>query len=298
MRIFLRFLENIIYGYYNRVYKKRGKISASIFSVFQLFSEGKLYTFHRRRLYDSIVNTLDLNSKIDSKVYSIATKSYVKLFDLNSAEVKRTIEYFYKQKIYNSHIPINESFPNKLITIEDFLNTDDYNYGSFDIETSLNSEVIRKICFTESIWQIAKKYLNSNNVKIYSVNTMLTKQSKKKNYVVSMHKDYDSAGSLVFFVYWTDVSKINGATKILTGDHLFLPDKRGTGYIGEPLVDYLEGKGGSVFALDAWASHAGNPNITSPRLVSWIRFSSMPAKGYYLDNNYLFKNKLEEVNRV
>ena len=257
-----------------------------------------MYTFHRRKLHDSLINKLDLNSEIDSKVHSLTNRSYAKLFDLGQTDVKSTVEYFYKQKIYNSHVPINDNFPNRLITIEEFLNNDEYNYGSFDIQTSLNSDVVKKICFTKSIWKIAKKYLNSNEVKIYSINTMLTKQSKKKNYVVNMHKDYDCAGSLVFFVYWTEVSKTNGATRILPGDHLFLPDKRVMGYIGDPLVDYLEGKGGSVFALDAWALHAGNPNITSPRLVTWIRFSSMLAKSYYQDNNYLYKKNLDEVNHV
>ena len=61
---------------------------------------------------------------------------------------------------------------------------------------------------------------------------------------------------------------------------------------------HLEGKGGSVFALDTWALHAGNPNITSPRLVTWIRFSSMPAQTYYLNRNYLFKKNLDEINDV
>ena len=35
-------------------------------------------------------------------------------------------------------------------------------FASFDIETSLNSDAVKKICSTEQIWQIAKKYLNSN----------------------------------------------------------------------------------------------------------------------------------------
>ena len=94
---------------------------------------------------------------------------------------------------------------------------------------------------------------------------------------------------LTIFVYWTDVSKVNGATRVLPGSHLLLHDRRLAGYVSEPLTKHLEGKGGSVFALDTWALHAGNPNITSPRLVTWIRFSSMPAQTYYLNRNYLFK---------
>ena len=59
----------------------------------------------------------------------------------------------------------------------------------------------------EQIWKIAKKYLNTEEVNIFSINTMLTKNSKIKNYVVNMHADFDSANMVAFFVYWTDVSK-------------------------------------------------------------------------------------------
>ena len=41
-----------------------------------------------------------------------------------------------------------------------------------------------------------------------------------------------------------------------------------------------------------------NSKITSPRLVTWIRFSSMPAQTYYLNRNYLFKRNLDEINNV
>ena len=148
------------------------------------------------------------------------------------------------------------------------------------------------------LWSVVKKYLNSAEVSIYTLNTMLTKQSEKKiDYVINMHKDHDCASSLTVFIYWTDVSKVNGATKILSGDHLFEHDRKVRGYVGEASVEYLEGKSGSVFAVDTWAMHAGNSKIISPRLVTWIRFSSMPAKTYYLDKNYLYKNDLREVNK-
>ena len=176
------------------------------------------------------------------------------------------------------------------------MNNKKYHYGSFDIKTTLNSSVVKKICSSNLIWNIAKKYLNSEKIKIYTINTMLTKQSERKNYVVNMHKDFDCASSVTFFIYWTDVSKFNGSTKIFPGNHLFENDKKVRGYIGDPLVQYLEGKSGSIFAIDTWALHAGNLNITSPRLVTWVRFSSMPSKTYYRDNNYLFKKELNEIN--
>ena len=69
-------------------------------------------------------------------------------------------------------------------------------------------------------------------------------------------------------------------------------------YISEPLIEYMGGKAGSVFAWDPWALHAGNPNIFSPRLVTQIRFSSMPASTYYLDHSYLYKDKFNEINQA
>ena len=145
-------------------------------------------------------------------------------------------------------------------------------------------------------YKVKSKYI-SNKVRIYSVNTMLSKKSKQEYYVNNLHVDFDSANMLTFFVYWTDVSKNNGATRILPGNHLFEHDKKVQTHISESIVQYLEGTSGSVFAVDTWALHAGNPIIESPRLVTWIRFSSMPAKAYFLDNNYLFENNLNELNQ-
>ena len=296
IRIFIKILETIIYWYYTQFDRKNiQNTNNKFFCLLQLFSNGKLHSIHRRKKHEILIKNLNLNLEIDRKVYELTNKSYLKLFEISQLEVKSAIEYFYNQKIYNSHIPLNNC-TNKLINIEEFLKTENCNLGSFDIATSLNSNVIKKICSMELIWKIAKKYLNSNRVKIYSINTMLTKKSKEKHDVFDLHRDFDCASSLVFFIYWTDTSKINGATKVLPGSHLFLHDKRLKNYVNESLVKYLDDKGGSVFAFDTWALHAGNSDITSPRLVTWIRFCSMPAASYYLDNNYLFKENLSKIN--
>ena len=141
-------------------------------------------------------------------------------------EVKNSVEYFYKQKIYTSHVPKDPTYQNKLISVDEFLNKEDptYNIASFDINTSLNSDVVKKICSMEKIWKIARKYLNTEEINIFSINTMLTKNSKIKNYVENMHVDFDSANMVSFFIYWTDVSKKDGATRILPGSHLYLHD--------------------------------------------------------------------------
>ncbi len=297
IKFFLDILELTLFWRYKITFKKKQKINSKFFSFIQLFCNSKISALYRRRKHEILTEILDLNSEIDSKIYELTNKSYVKLFDVNPLEVKSAVEYFYNQKIYTSQQQFNDDFPNKIISVEEFLKTKEYNYGSFDIQTSLNSSVVKKICSTELIWNIAKKYLHSNKLKIYQINTMLSKQSKIENYVTNLHYDFDCASNVTFVIYWTDVSKLNGATRILPGSHLFLHDIKLASYVSESLLKYLEGKAGEIYALDTWALHAGNPNITSPRLVTWIRFSSMPAKSYYIDRGYLFKDNLNEVNQ-
>ena len=74
-------------------------------------------------------------------------------------EVKNSVEYFYKQKVYTSHVPNDPTYPNKLISVDEFLNTEDstYNYSSFDINTSLNSDVVKKICSMEQRMKSTEK---------------------------------------------------------------------------------------------------------------------------------------------
>ena len=127
---------------------------------------------------------------------------------------------------------------------------------------------------------------------------MLTKKSDKEYYVNNLHVDFDSANDVAFFIYWTDNSKLNGSTRLLPGSHLLLYDRMLASYVSEPLLEHLEDKAGSVFAIDTWALHAGNQNITSPRLVTRVKFCSMPAKTYYTDRIYLFKKNLDEINDI
>ena len=78
---------------------------------------------------------------------------------------------------------------------------------------------------------------------------------------------------------------------------MFFYDRMLASYVSEPLIEYMEGKAGSVFAWDPWALHAGNLKIFSPRLVTQIRFSSLPAQSYYIARSYLFKDKFNEINQ-
>ena len=55
---------------------------------------------------------------------------------------------------------------------------------------------------------------------------MLSKYSENKNYVINFHQDFDLASSLTFFVYWTDLTKFNEATRLMPENHLFTYDRR------------------------------------------------------------------------
>ena len=296
-KFFFRILEMPTVWYYNKTFKKRQKIDGKFFCFMQLFSE-KLHTIKRRKNHEILNENLDLSLEFDRNIYKLSYKSYVKIFQINLSEVKGAVDYFYNQKIYDSHIPYIAAYPTHLINMNDFLSNKKYHYGSFDIQTSLNCNVVKKICCIDLLWKTARKYLNTNDVEIYSINTMLSKNSENKNYVVNFHQDFDSASSLTFFVCWSDVTKFNGATRLMPGSHLFIYDRRFPNYIGEPLIEYLEGKSGSIFAVDTWAYHAGNLNLTSPRLTTWIRFTSMPSAKHYRDKDYLFKKNLDEINNA
>ena len=134
IKLFFIFFESIFLWHCNKANRKGKKINDKLFKFFAFFSDGRLYTFHRRQLHELSNNNLDMDSEIDKKIYQLTNRSYAKLFDLNPEDVKSTIEYFYNQKIYDSHLPTNTDFPSKLIGVKDFLNNEDSNIGSFDIQ--------------------------------------------------------------------------------------------------------------------------------------------------------------------
>ena len=68
--------------------------AAALIKDGKIIAAGQEERFSRKK-HEILVENLDLNSEIDSKVYELTKKSYVKLFDLSSLEVKNSVEYFY-----------------------------------------------------------------------------------------------------------------------------------------------------------------------------------------------------------
>jgi hypothetical protein len=95
-----------------------------------------------------------------------------------------------------------------------------------------------------------------------------------------LHRDYDDFSALAFFVYWTDVREDDGATLYVPGSHLSSRADRGA-------RDFLTGEAGSLFALDPFGLHAGNRSVESARLVTWIRFGTIPNLATVQDGGLL-----------
>ena len=93
------------------------------------------------------------------------------------------------------------------------------------------------------------------------------------------------------FILLSNVNENNGATQIIEGSH----KKEELDAKNENNKVFLNGNAGKIYAVDTWALHSGNKKIETPRLVTWIRFSSFSSRSYYHDKNYLFDDVLNKL---
>tara|TARA_A100001015_G_scaffold200770_1_gene224173 strand:+ start:3420 stop:4343 length:924 start_codon:yes stop_codon:yes gene_type:complete len=258
-----------------------------ILNYFQLYSDGSIFSIVRQE---------------KSKIYQKSKENIIKEIDKNSFAIVGNSEndivekgknYFLKQEyLFNTHV-VKPQNRNLKISMNEFLYNDNCNYGSFDLKTTINCKHLQEILIKNKVIKIAKKYLLSENIFINSINTMLSKPSNKRHGVLKLHRDHDSMNSITFFLYWTETDRYNGSTALLPGSHIFKHDKRFSKvYTDNISLKYLEGKPGTIYAVDTWAWHKGNENITSPRLVTWIRLSSAKSQVYFKDKNYIYEKEL------
>jgi hypothetical protein len=59
-------------------------------------------------------------------------------------------------------------------------------------------------------------------------------------------------------------------------------------------VSYIEGGSGSAFLVDTFGIHSGPIKITTPRLVTWLRFAPMPTPVYILGEDYTYDSFLKK----
>ena len=81
IKFFFQVIETIICWYYYKISKKNKKISSKFFEIFQIFSDGRLYTFYRRKKHGILVKLLDKNLEIDDKVWELKQQMTLKIID-------------------------------------------------------------------------------------------------------------------------------------------------------------------------------------------------------------------------
>ena len=93
-------------------------------------------------------------------------------------EVKSAVEYFYKQKINTAHVPNIDAFPSKLISIEEFLNTEDLAEitpeGNYNILGRANEVIILRggaNMFPYEIAEFIGRHEKVNDCYLYKVET-------------------------------------------------------------------------------------------------------------------------------
>jgi len=249
-------------------------IRAFVIAAMPVQNEGKVMQARRQKVGKSAL--VDLNEKGYADITSIV--------GITSDEIAEVKKYFLSSEVaYDSQVPIWSSLIPRRVS--DLTKLDSVSYISFPIDYSLGSKVVRRIASSSALKDISTSYLGFSG-SLYGVNTMLTKQCEIPHGVTNLHRDYDDFLFLTFFIYWTETTKENGATYFVPGSHL---NNVGTEGI------YLEGRAGSVFAVDSYGLHAGNKFIQSERLVTWIRYGRIPNVAYVTDKAYLFSKELEAM---
>jgi len=285
-KVLFKFFEKLLYSFFK---KKNLKflLSSKIFNFVQLFSKGKVFFLIKQKKNQFFLTKQKIDSD-DTILKNIFEKGYSEVFCIDKNKVDDAQEYFKSKKIYNAHVPFNS---NEIITYKQFLEKENLNYGSYDIQTSFECPLVNEIVFDKKILNLVSNYLLTNKFFCYHINTMITKQSKILNPVTDFHRDYDSANSLTLFILLSNVNENNGATQIIEGSH----KKEELDAKNENNKVFLNGNAGKIYAVDTWALHSGNKKIETPRLVTWIRFSSFSSRSYYHDKNYLFDDVLNKL---
>jgi len=151
----------------------------------------------------------------------------------------------------------------------------------------IKNQEIQKLIFDESVLTIANAYLNAKP--ILDIVTMWWsvpfKDERSKDKAAQMfHFDMDRFKFLKFFFYLNDVDANNGPHCFIKGSHKSLPkeilkdrrikDEEVYKYYKESDVLELEGRAGSIIAVDTRGLHKGKPLTQGARLLFQLQFSN------------------------
>lgn len=204
------------------------------------------------------------------------------ILNISDVDAGRIRSYVLKAKMYDGQVPINSSHT--------LVSPVDGNYFSLPPDDPVILDTLRKYLASGEIFRIAEDYLGFRPC-IYSINTMLTLPSEVSHPVCQLHRDLDDFHFLVLFIYWTAVTAENGATYFIPETHSRDIDQSCCSDLGV----FLEGKAGSAFLADTIGFHSGNPNLKSPRVVTWVRFGRASNYSSFHNKEYLFSEEFKTL---
>ncbi len=213
--------------------------------------------------------TIKAVKEIDENSFFNASK----IINLEKEDIEKFVNLCSSSLAFNSTLPLTSDLKKKKIDKS-------VNYYSLDPGQENLKEFYMKILKNNKLREIINLYLGFSG-ELFAINTMVTKMdSKFRHPVTDMHRDFDDFHWITMFVYWTDVSKNNGATSIMSGSH------RSTNTSDKEI--YLEGKAGSVFLTDNLAYHSGNKVLKNDRVITAMRFGKALNPASYINKDYLF----------
>ncbi len=206
------------------------------------------------------------------------------IFNLKDKDAENVKNFFKTKELYNGHDPLQSDL--KKINYSKIYNHEakheifNKGYFSFDVETSLENQLINNLFTSKKLKIIADLYCGFDT-EPYTISTMLNIKKEILHPVTSFHRDTDDFISLGFFIYWSKTDKNNGATKYKIGSHR-KDNNNNSEFI-------LEANPGTIIAGDWMGLHSGNQKMEDrERLITMIRFGKKINQSYMQTKSYYF----------
>ena len=132
-------------------------------------------------------------------------------------------------------------------------------------EATLSFLPFRRLLKSRELNAIIDSYLKYDST-IYALSTWYNPEIDSDHYVHRLHRDNDDYRFLTLIIYWTKVTRTNGATSLVEESHRSEVEDLGSKKI------FMEGEEGSAFFADFNAFHAGNKILKGFRYTTQIRF--------------------------
>ena len=249
-------------------------------SVIQMFRSPSWKKTAQNQLDAKRKSLPDRNSK-NSDLIDNGWINSSKLTRLTDKEVRDFRDIAFNLMWFNSQVPMQS---NGILTRP----TASHSYYSLRPDQPELVQFYKRILNVNGLKDLVNSYLGFES-KLFSINTMLTLPSKHTHAVTNAHRDLDSEHFLALFVYWSDVTRDNGATFFIPGSHLNDTSTKSTEGM------HFEGSAGTSFLFDPYGFHSGNKLIKTPRLVTWFRFGKRPNNCHFNDKNYLHDDLFDSI---